>query len=122
MQFAKHPSSELEYAIKFYLSSAAFHEEQQHYSDPDSSLRQFLPEARAIIGNEDGLFVDGAGNSMPPCIVMEKGESLDLWMKRNRGAMDVFTCMQVPTFRGVCVLARTCHCHRMCMCIALPLG
>ena len=45
--------------------------------------------------NADGKFVDGNGRPMPPCIVMEKGESLDMWVQRNKRAMDVFTCMQV---------------------------
>ena len=46
-------------------------------------------------------FVDGNGMPMPPCIVMEKGESLDRWVRRNHRDMDQFTCMQVrtlPTF------------------------
>ena len=32
---------------------------------------------------------------LPPCIVMEKGESLDKWVQRNNRDMDQFTCMQV---------------------------
>ena len=32
---------------------------------------------------------------MPPCIVMERGESLDMWARRNNRDMDQFTCMQV---------------------------
>ena len=50
---------------------------------------------QAVVSNEDGALRDSHGNALPPCIVMEKGESLDLWMKRNRRAMDPFTCMQV---------------------------
>lgn len=52
---------------------------------------------QAVIDNEDGALVDARGNALPPCIVMEKGESLDLWVKRNRRAMDPFTCMQART-------------------------
>ena len=40
-------------------------------------------------------FLDGAGRPMPPCIVMERGESLDMWARRNNRDMDQFTCMQV---------------------------
>ena len=50
---------------------------------------------QAVVSNEDGALLDAHGNALPPCIVMEKGESLDQWMKRNRRAMDPFTCMQV---------------------------
>ena len=39
--------------------------------------------------------VDRNGRPLPPCIVMEKGESLDKWVQRNNRDMDQFTCMQV---------------------------
>lgn len=52
-------------------------------------------QVHAIVDNEDGKLTDTSGNPLPPCIVMEKGESLDLWMMRNRRTMDTYTCMQV---------------------------
>ena len=36
----------------------------------------------AIEANEDGIHVDGDGKPLPPCIVMERGESLDIWAMR----------------------------------------
>jgi hypothetical protein len=36
-----------------------------------------------VVDNENNEVVDPSGNALPPCIVMEKGESLDLWSERN---------------------------------------
>lgn len=97
VQFATDKHRKEEVAIKFFLSRAAFTTESKLYT-ADSPLRQFLPEIRGIIGNADGEVVDGNGRALPPCIVMEKGESLDRWSMRNRRGMDQFTCMQVGTY------------------------
>lgn len=32
---------------------------------------------------------------MPPCICMEKGESLDIWMRRTQDGVDMITGLQV---------------------------
>jgi hypothetical protein len=93
VQSATHVLSKVEYAIKFFVSTVAFNSENAQYQD--SPLKVFLPKARDVVSNEDGKFVDANGHPMPPCIVMEKGESLDRWLQRNRRGMDPFTCMQV---------------------------
>jgi hypothetical protein len=111
VQFAKHSVSEEEFAIKFFLFKSAFREERAQYTDRSRPLWHFLPKARAIFDNEDGSFVDAWDSPMPPCIVMEKGESLDQWVKRNTREMDPFTCMQVRCDAAhgnhVCMHART---------------
>lgn len=99
VQFATHTLSKVEFAIKFFVSISAFEGEHNQYNDNTTSLRTFLPKARDIVPNNDGAFVDGRGHPMPPCIVMEKGESLDRWAQRNKRAMDPFTCMQVGPCR-----------------------
>ena len=38
-------------------------------------------QVRSIV--EEERFVDPAGHALPPCIVMEKGESLDIWSERS---------------------------------------
>lgn len=38
---------------------------------------------QAIIANEAGTFQDPWGIPMPPCIVIEKGEPLDVWTHRS---------------------------------------
>lgn len=56
---------------------------------------KFLPMVRNIVSNEDGAFTDKHGNAMPPCICMEKGESLDMWIKRIPEGLDMITALQV---------------------------
>ena len=80
--------------MKFFVHRTAFEHEAAQYQNPDSPFKQFLPLSRSIVSNEDGAFVDASGNAMPPCIVVEKGESLDIWVQRNKRAMDPFSCMQ----------------------------
>ena len=36
---------------------------------------------------------------MPPCIVMEKGESLDVWARRGESGIDMVTGLQVHIFK-----------------------
>jgi hypothetical protein len=95
VQFAKDRRNDLEYAIKFYLSPAAFQDEATLFMDKSNPLGQFLPEVRNIVGNEDGQFVDAFGAPMAPCIAMEKGESLDIWSSRNGNGIDMITGLQV---------------------------
>lgn len=40
-------------------------------------------QVRTILDNDDRQLVDPAGHALPPCIVMERGEALDLWSERN---------------------------------------
>jgi hypothetical protein len=98
VQFAtrEHPREDV--AIKFYVSQTAFKCEcEQHTAS--SPLQQFLPAVHSVVDNADGGFVDRYGHALPPCIVMEKGESLDRWVQRNRRDLDQFTCMQVRLHR-----------------------
>jgi hypothetical protein len=95
VQFAKHRINDLEYAIKFYLSHSAFQDEAKLFMNDGNPLGQFLPEVRDIVSNEDGRFVDAFGAPMPPCISMEKGESLDMWSSRNGHGIDMITGLQV---------------------------
>lgn len=87
--------SKLEYAIKCFVSRAAFHDEVAQYTDTSSPLHHFIPKVQDVVDNGDGKFLDVNRRPMPPCIVVEKGESLDMWMQRNKLAMDMFACMQV---------------------------
>lgn len=41
-------------------------------------------QVRDIVSNDDCSVMDPAGNCLPPCIVMERGESLDIWSARAR--------------------------------------
>lgn len=88
-------NTQMEFALKFFVRGDAFQQEAVHYQDVSSPFRTLLPPCRSIVANSDGLFVDGFGRAMPPCIVVERGESLDMWMQRSKQGIDPFTCMQV---------------------------
>jgi hypothetical protein len=65
------------------------------YLDSSQPLGAFLPQLKAIIEDSNMLILDRAGNPLPPCIVMEKGEALDLWAKSTGDGLDTITSMQV---------------------------
>ena len=71
------------------------------YADLANPLRHFLPGLRAIVSNtgdawqhgQQARCVDRCGVLMPPCIVTEKGESLDTWLQSSSG--------KVPPAKGI---------------------
>lgn len=114
IQFAKDSATEQPWAIKFFVCGRGFKDEAALYRDVDSPLGPFLPLVRNIIGDTDvgtgggtwdrpaavtadaGRIADALGRPLPPCIVMERGESLDIWRMRNaHDGIDVFTALQV---------------------------
>jgi hypothetical protein len=105
VQFSRDRLSRLEYAAKFFISQAAFNDEAALYSDASSALGRFLPRFRNIIDNADGHMRDRNGRPFPPCIVMEKGESLDMWMQRKHAGVDMETGLQVWLYQ--CYRIRT---------------
>lgn len=123
IQFATDRQTERRWAIKFFLSARGFADEAALYRDPGSPLGPFLPLVRNITGTDDsnplapaadaltGYIADSHGRPLPPCIVMERGESLDIWRMRNaQDGIDVFTALQVRT---ACTLI--CTCMHSCM-------
>ena len=91
VQMARCKRSGVEYAAKFFVAEGAFDAESAMYGrDAHSAhsaqhapaLAQFLPQLRNVEPNTDGRHVDTCGHPLPPCIVMERGESLDIWAAR----------------------------------------
>lgn len=82
VQFAQGITNGVDYAVKFFASQSAFLAEADLYRVP--ALRPMLPEVRLITDNADGAFRDVHGHPLAPCIVMERGESLDQWSRRAR--------------------------------------
>ena len=109
MQFASTPADNRVWAIKFFLSPTAFENESvlyaAHYPELRSQLpvaaaeraaalkravqsagplrsagasAKFLPRVELSVGLHGGL-MDPKGMPLPPCVVMEKGESLLEW-------------------------------------------
>jgi hypothetical protein len=54
---------------------------------------RFLPQVEAMRDGVKGELVDPRGGALPPCIVMERGESLQEWS--NRAEPDLFTALSV---------------------------
>ena len=46
--------------------------------------RNAVPQVRNVESNADKSIKDPQGNPLPPCIVMERGESLDIWSERAK--------------------------------------
>lgn len=95
VQIVEERNSRQDFAIKLFLSKVAFEQEKKLYVDPNLPLGRFLPNLRMVVDSPEGGFVDGRGNPMPPCIVMEKGEALDVWVKRGESGIDMVTGVQV---------------------------
>ena len=108
-------SKHAEYAIKFFVDIDSFLTEATLYAAcfPDirhgisSELAQraqhlgplsqvaarFLPQVEAVCDGSAGGLEDPRGRPLPPCIVMEKGESLHDW--GDRAEPDLFTSLAV---------------------------
>jgi hypothetical protein len=61
--------------VQFYTQREIFNLELQLYSDP--TLQQLMPARHEVLPNEDGAIRSPSGLRFPPCIVLERGESLD---------------------------------------------
>lgn len=97
VQIVEDNRNRAEYAMKFFLSDKAFQQEKALYLDDSMPLGQFLPQLFGIVEEkEGGELYDPWDNSLPSCIIMEKGEALDLWIAES-GRLDPITCLQVPT-------------------------
>eukprot|EP00892_Ulva_mutabilis_P012598 jgi/Ulvmu1/9710/UM055_0048.1 len=81
VQFARTEAGAEQVAIKFYSHHEAFKREAELYANP--AFKELMPATLAIEGNADGRerlrdYV------FPPCIVIEKGQSLNEWAHTYR--------------------------------------
>ena len=86
IQMVRCVRTDRDFAIKFFVYG--------RYFDQDDYILRYLDRykmglaaalhfpRRHLVSNTDGAFVDGKGKAMPPCIVTERGESLQLWCQR----------------------------------------
>ena len=56
-------------------------------------VARFLPQVEAVCDGSAGGLEDPRGRALPPCIVMEKGESLHDWS--DRAEPDLFASLAV---------------------------
>ena len=73
-------------AVKFFLSRAAFDAELELYRV--EALRNMMPEIKMEVSNNESSEIErnSRGYPWPPCIVLEKGESLQEWKAKTRPA------------------------------------
>jgi hypothetical protein len=90
VQFVRQLGSGEEFAIKFFTYEPAFEAERALYEN--SELRPMMPATREIISNKDGRNAI-QGYTFPPCIVQERGESLEAWAQHEEA--DFITTLQV---------------------------
>ena len=63
--------------------------------DASQPLGKFLPQLHSILEDDAVGLKDANGTQMPPCIIMEKGEALDIWIEKSGDNMDLFAGLQV---------------------------
>jgi len=104
VQFVRRSGANEECAIKFFTYAPAFEAERALYED--TALRAMMPATREIVSNSDDSVRCGA-YVFPPCIVQERGESLEEWAKRED--RDYITTLQVRSDLQWCTSA-LCSC------------
>ena len=77
--------------------------------EPTQPLGKFLPKLHSIVEGETSGLRDARGTLMPPCIITDKGEALDVWIENSGDAIDLFAGLQV------------CHDVRSCCAIMHPI-
>ena len=128
VEFAEDPEDRCDYAIKFFLDREAFLTEAALYATCFPAFRstaypagrpgphpgggaaevasmadvvvRFLPQVEAVCDTSTDGLVDPQGRPLPPCIVMEKGESLQDWSVRAEP--DLFTVLAVRPQPLIC--------------------
>lgn len=79
MQLAHNALSGREVAVKVFATRAAFKTEAALLANTTSPLRVFMPAMLALHHNANGALQGAAGAPLPPCIVMDRGEPLDVF-------------------------------------------
>ena len=101
VQFMRSTRAEEFVAVKFFLSETAYDTEMQLYEV--DVLRSMMPEIRMELRNVDAAERSNRGYAWPPCIVLEKGESLQEWKARTQPAfstiLDVRPCCKTSLFK-----------------------
>ena len=68
------------------------------------ALRSMMPTIKGFVGNEAHDARSLSGYEWPPCIIIERGESLQEWAQREQH--DFVTILQVPPLHA-CISCRT---------------
>lgn len=91
VQFASGRHNNEAFALKFFSNRKVFEGEWALYQTPE--VRDMMPAVIDVFPNTDETVRGASGWPVLPCIVIERGESLDEWARRH--APDFVTCMQM---------------------------
>ena len=102
VQFMRSARTEEAVAVKFFLSRKAFDAERELYKV--DVLRSMMPAIRLELSNADGAERNSRGYPWPPCIVIEKGESLQEWKAKTNPAFSTIVDVRtrVATWTPLC--------------------
>lgn len=89
--------------MQFFTFLPAFEREAALYRD--RTLQEMMPATHAVVDNRSGNARTRGGFVFPPCIIIERGESLERWAQRERP--DFVTMLQV---RAPHLLILLCNC------------
>ena len=103
VQFMRRERTEEAVAVKFFLSRKAFDAEVELYQV--DVLRTMMPAIRLELSNGDRAVRSFRGYPWPPCIVLEKGESLQEWKAKTKPAFS--TIVDVRTLEATYNLCTT---------------
>ena len=84
VQFMRSTRAEEFVAVKFFLSHTAYDTEMRLYKV--DVLRSMMPAIRMELRNVDAAERSSRGYAWPPCVILEKGESLQEWKARTQPA------------------------------------
>ena len=95
VQFMRSARTEEAVAVKFFLSRSAFDAELELYQV--DVLRSMMPAVRLELSNADAAERNSRGYPWPPCIVIEKGESLQEWKAKTQPAFTTIVDVRMPS-------------------------
>lgn len=95
VQFARSTADDEEFALKFFISREKFEAERTVFAH--WILGAMMPRLEGMYDNRDAALQDPRGHALPPCVIMERGESLQQWFKRRKP--DLRTALPVRPHR-----------------------
>ena len=86
-------------AVKFFMSRSAFDAEVELYQAAE--LRSIMPAIQMEVSNSKASERNSRGFPWPPCIVIEKGESLQEWKSKTQPAFSTIVDVRPVLCNGI---------------------
>ena len=94
VQFMRCTRTDKAVATKFFLSRRGFETELELYEV--DILRSMMPAVQLTLSNSNAADRNSRGYPWPPCIVLEKGESLQEWKAKTKPAFSTIVDVRPP--------------------------